>query len=846
MIGSFAVRLAWREGRASFRRLSVFMGSIALGVAALVAIHSFRSDVERSLGEQARVLLGADVRVSSNRAFPEEFEAVIDSMVSEGREIARTTTLASMVLDMRSGGVRLFQIRAVDPGFPFYGSIESEPSGAWKQVQDGPWAVADPAVLIQLDARIGDTLAVGEGRFVLRGTVTGLPTDVGFQTAIGPRIYIARERLEETGLLIFGSLARYHANFLMPDRADRDDLWNTHRPLFEQNQLQHTPAEYRAQEMSSALDDLARYLGLIGLAALFLGGIGVASAIHVYVREKVVTVAVLRCIGARQETIFAAYLLQAAVLALLGSLVGVAFGVGIQRLLPLAVSGMLPVGVTTTTSWLVAIAGVVLGVWVAVMFALGPLLDVRGVPPLLALRHDFEPPRRTNLAKVGALALLLTTVLALTVIEAPSAGQGVAFSLGLGIVTLVLWGSARGLIVATRRFSPKGFSYPIRQGMSNLFRPQNQTVPITLALGFGAFVIGTVSLVEGSLTQEFTLKVGDGRANVILFDVQADQRPEVEALLASRATGPLDVTPLVPSRLIAINGVDRAELLNASDSTRPEGWALRREYRHTYRAELTGSEELLEGAWWDAPANPDGLPRVSLEADLAESLRVTTGGRITWDFAGVPIETRVVSLRTVDWTRFETNFYAVFEPGTIEDAPQTVVIVARVEGDTERAEFQRDLIDAHANVSVLDLSRIQQAIDTILARANQAVRFLGIFSTIAGILVLMGSLATSRYQRMRESAVLKTLGARKSVVLRILMVEYVAIGSLATLAGLILAVAAGWIVVAQVFSVPFVFDPIRIGAVWVGITALTLTVGVGASRGVLQRPPLAVLRDVTG
>jgi predicted lysophospholipase L1 biosynthesis ABC-type transport system permease subunit len=204
---------------------------------------------------------------------------------------------------------------------------------------------------------------------------------------------------------------------------------------------------------------------------------------------------------------------------------------------------------------------------------------------------------------------------------------------------------------------------------------------------------------------------------------------------------------------------------------------------------------------------------MDLAADLAESLRVTIGDRITWDFAGVRIETRVVSLRTVDWTRFETNFYAVFEPGTIEDAPQAAVITARVEGDTKRAEFQRYLIDTHANVSVLDLSRIQQAIDTILARANQAVRFLGICSTISGILVLMGSLATSRYQRMRESAVLKTLGARRSVVLRILMVEYVAIGSLATLAGLILAVAAGWIVVAQVFSVPFLFDPIRIGTV---------------------------------
>ena len=844
MIRSFAVRLAWREGRASYRRLSVLMGSIALGVASLVAIHSFRADVERSLGEQARVLLGADVRVSSRRAFPEEFEAVLDSMAGEGRQIARTTTMASMVLDIRSDGVRLFQIRAVDPGFPFYGDVASEPSGAWAQIQDGPWAVADPAVLVQLDARLGDTLAIGLARFVLRGTVTGLPTEIGFQTAIGPRVYIARKRLEETGLLTFGSIARYHANFLMPEREDRDQLWNNQQELFQRHQLRHTPAAYRAQEMSSALDDLARYLGLIGLASLFLGGIGVASAIYVYVREKVVTVAVLRCLGARQESLFAAYLLQAAVLALMGSLVGVVLGMSIQRVLPAVLSGVLPVGVTTEVSWSAVFGGIFLGVWIALMFALGPLLEVRGVPPLLALRHDFEPPRRTDLWKVGAFALLVATILGLTVVEAPSSAQGLAFSAGLGVVAFVLWGSARALIGATKRFFPQGMSYPIRQGVSNLFRPQNQTVSVTLALGFGAFVIGTIGLVEGSLTQEFTLEVGEGRPNLLLFDVQSDQRPDVEAFVASRATGSPEVTPLVPSRLIEINGRTREELLDGPGEERPERWALRREYKHTYRAVLTGSEELVEGHWWDVPLAEDGLPRVSLEADLAQSLRVSIGDRITWDLAGVPIETRVASLRTVDWTRFETNFFVVFEPGVLEEAPQTAVIMARVEGERERAEFQRDLVDAHANVSVVDLSRLQQAIDTILARANQAVRFLGIFSTVAGVLVLMGSLATSRYQRMRESALLKILGAQKGVILRILMVEYLAIGSLATLAGLALAVVAGWLVVAQVFTVPFVFDPLRIAGVWLGITVVTVVVGLAGSRGVLLRPPLAALRDV--
>ena len=846
MIRSFAIRHAWREGKASWRRLSVFMGSIALGVGSLVAVHSFRTDVQRSLGDQARLLLGADVRVSSNRTFPDEWEIALDSMIDAGRSVARTTTFASMVLDTRSGGIRLLQVRGVDAAFPFYGEVVSEPAGAWTQIQSGPWAAVDPAVLIQLDAVVGDTLTIGQSRFVLAGTVTGLPTEVGFQTALGPRVYIARDRLASTGLLEVGSIARYHANFLMPDRQDRDDLWNDHNELFELHRLRHTPAEVQAQQMSSAVDDLAGYLGLMGLAALFLGGIGVASAIHVYVKEKIVTVAVLRCLGARQRTIFGAYLLQAAVLAFVGSALGVVVGIGIQAILPVVLSGILPVEVTTQVSTSAVITGLTLGVWVALMFALGPLLDVRGVPPFVALRRDFEKTRRRDPWKVGALFLLVVTVMALTWLEAPTARQGLGFALALSVVGLALWISARLLMSGARRFFPQRMSFPVRQGVSNLFRPQNQTVSVVLALGFGAFVIATVGLLEASLTREFTFDSKEGRPNLLLFDVQADQRAFVEEFIDSRSTGSPVSTPMVPSRLAEINGTPVEELLDAPRDERPRAWALRRQYRHTYRNSLTGSEELVSGSWWDSAPSGDGLARISLEVDLAESLRVGIGDRITWDFAGVPIETRIVNLRSVDWTRFDTNFYAVFEPGTLEEAPQTLVVLTRVEGEVERAQLQRDLIRVHPNISVLDLSRLQQTIDSILTQANQAIRFLGIFSTVAGVLVLVGSLATSRYQRMRESALLKTLGARKKLVLQVLTVEYVALGSLATLAGVLLAVVAGWLLAVEVFEVPFRLDLVRMALVWLGITSITVVVGLAGSRGVLRRPPLAVFRDLAG
>ena len=240
------------------------------------------------------------------------------------------------------------------------------------------------------------------------------------------------------------------------------------------------------------------------------------------------------------------------------------------------------------------------------------------------------------------------------------------------------------------------------------------------------------------------------------------------------------------------------------------------------------------------------VARISMEADLAARLGVGLGDHVTWDFAGVPIASRITSLRTVDWARFETNFYVIFEPGTLEEAPQTAVILARVEGERERAELQRDLVVRFANVSVLDLSLLQETIDAILQRANQGIRFLGVFSTVAGVLVLIGALATSRYQRMRESALLKTLGATRRVVLQILTVEYAVLGSLATTAGLVLAIGAGWMMARTVFEVPFRLDLVRIGGVWLWVTAVTVVVGLIGSRGALSRPPLAVLRDVAG
>lgn len=847
----FALRLALRESRYGFRRVGVYMASITLGVAALVSIHSFREDFARSVQSEADVLMGANAVLADEKPLTPELQAMLDSLSNEGVPSARVTTASTMVMAPETEVVRLLQIRAIDEGYPYYGDVTTRPEGQWgEHLADGQ-ALVDPAVLAQLGIELGDPIIVGTETLTVVGTVDDLPTDVAFQTAIGPRVHLSQETLDRSGLLGFGSLARYEVYLLLPDLEARREVRQRYESLLDESGASFRFAEERAQSLSNGVRFLGRFLGLVGLGALLLGGVGVASAIHVYIRERKPGIAVLRCVGAGQSTAFLAYLIQAAWLGLLGSGAGVVLGVVLQEVMPYALAGVLPVEVTTRLSLPSILAGLGIGVWVAVVFALIPLLQVRDVPPLAALRSDFEAPRRRfDLPRIAAWLVLAASVVGLCTLEAPEPELGLAFAIALAAAAAAIAGVGWLLIRATRRLFPRGAKYPIRQGVSNLFRPQNQTLSVTLAVGFGVFIIGTIVQVEASLRDDLTVAFDEGQPNILLFDVQTDQLDGIRELIGP--TGDVDASPLVTARISEINGRNVDELRALADpEERPEGWAMRREYRNTYRDRIGRAETLVSGRWWDdTPGTEDGtrvdfgdLPRLSLEVDVARSLRVELGDTITWDVAGLDVPAVVTSLRRVEWNRLEPNFFAVFEPGVLEAAPQNILMVARVPDESERIRIQRDLVGRYPNVSALDFSRVQEAIESVLSRVRQAVAFLGGFSALAGLIVLAGALATSRLQRLREGALLRTLGARRRQVLTVLFAEYLALGSIAAASGLLLASLAAGLLVPELFQLPFTLRYGPIAAIWLVVVLLTIVTGLLGSRDLLRRPPLPVLRE---
>ncbi len=842
----FTLLMAWRESRRSRRRLALYLSAVSLGVAALVAINSFGANVTASVQAQARTLLGADLELRARSPFPAPVEALLDSLKHGGTPLARVTSFASMVLAPRTGRTRLFEVRGMEGAFPFYGTIETDPPGLWQSFQDDRRVLVDPAVLIHLGVAPGDTVFVGEGRFVVAGVIAKSPGDVGLRTAIGPRVFMPARYLDETKLLQVGSRAQYHAYAVFPNDAQVQRFLNRHNRLLRTHNVGNETVAEQEEDLTRVLGRMARYLGLVGLVALLLGGLGVGSAVNVFVRDKLDGAAVLRCLGARPNTVLAIYLLQAVTLGLLGAIAGVVLGLLVQAILPAVLGDFLPVDVTITIDWSTVAAGLGIGAGTAAIFALPPLLRLREVSPLRALRRDLDTGgtagRPGRLAVYGALLIGLVSI---SLWQAPQPEVGFAFAGAILVTTGALWLTARLLMWATRRWFPRRAAYVVRQGVANLFRPQNQTVAVVLAIGFGVFLIATLYVVQRNLVEQFAINAGPRRPNLVLFDIQVDQRDGVTQVLQRFGIRPLEVTPIVPARIARVNGRPVDSLGADSTGRQPARWTLRREYRNTYRDTLVGSEELVAGRWFDTPRASGAPPRISIEEDLAAEAGFAIGDRLTWNVQGVMIETEITSIRRVVWARFETNFFVVFEPGVLEQAPQQWVVLARADDPRQRAELQRDVVLAYPNVSALDLTLVQDTLDGILSRVTLAIRFMALFSIGSGIVILIGALTASRLQRTREAVLLKTLGASARQIRRILLTEYAAWGSLAAFTGVLLAGAASWALVTLLFDMQFELPALALAAVWAGVCALTAAVGFANSAEVLRGTPLGVWRELS-
>ncbi len=927
------LRLAWRESRTARRRLALYMSSIAFGLAALVAIDSFAGNVTRSIREQSRTLLGGDLALQARAAMPAVVDTLLDSLRTAGVPHARVTTFASMALAEPSGGTRLVQVRAVSPGYPFYGAIETIPADGWARVHTAPIVFVDASLLVVLDARVGDSLQLGQRQFLIAGTLGNVPGDAGITAVIGPRVYVSDSWLSAMGLVKAGSRAEFDVVLKLPPSLQAPqtagrvarDLRRRIDPraaaLQEKNEADKTPRGAGAadgeepddrtptsvaaladsttaaaadrgaiaaladsstvaatdsadllisgatrmrvrvrtvadteQDFTESVARLADFLSIIGLIALMLGGIGVASGVHAFVSAKIDTVAVLRCLGATSRQVLALYVVQAAAMGFVGAVAGTAIGVAVQFLLPGVVGDFLPIDVELTLEPRPLLLGLGTGLWVSLIFAMRPLLALRRVSPLQAIRRNADSaalPREWNdPARLAVDALLVVSIVGIIVSRTDTWREGLAISAAITGAVLVLWIAATLLIGAAKRSTRPSWPFELRQGVANLHRPANQTRAVTLALGFGAFLLTTVYLVQSNLLARVQATESATAGNLLFFDVQDDQAVPLDSILRARKHDIVQQTPIVTMRIDAVNGRNVSALMSDT-AVRRAGWTLRREYRSTYRDSLVPSEQLTSGRWFDPPAvratrretDPDAPFPISMEQDLAGDLGVGLGDTITWNVQGVPIRSVVTSMRAVNWARFEANFYVVFAPEAIRRAPQQFILVADVPPGAAVAAMQRDVVRRFPNISSVDLTQVRETIGAIVNRVTLAIRFLGLFALAMGIPVLFTAVAATRRARLREGVLLRTLGASRAQVARVLLAEYGALGILGALTGMVLAFGGAWALTRYVFD--DAFDPAVVPALIIagGMLMLTMLIGLLTSRDVYRATPMAAIRE---
>lgn len=845
--------LAWRESRTARRKLLLYMSSISLGVAALVAIDSFAANIIQSVKEQSRALMGGDLSFDSSKPFPPAIDSLFDSLSHHGISLARVTTFPSMAVVPRTSGTRFAQVRGVTDNYPFYGKIITEPAGAWALLHQGPNAIVDPALLTSLNAKVGDTLKLGFGTFRIVASISDVPGAAGIAEMLGPRIFIPARYVAETQLLVFGSTAGRTVLAKLPSGVDPDKFVKPFKKRVEDQQVRLRTVTETEISTTDAIEDLSNFIGIVGLVALLLGGIGVASGVRAFVERKIDTVAVLRCLGASSGQVLAIYVAQAAAMGLVGAGVGVLLGVAIQFLLPHVLTDFLPIDVHVSLVPSAILTGLGVGGLIAIIFALRPLLALRNVSPLQTLRRDTDSNilrmRWSDAPRLLVDVAMIVSVVAIALTRARTVQQALAMSAATGVAILALASSAALLSWAARKGLRSRWPYVVRQGVANLYRPGNQTRAVTLALGFGAFLVSTLYLVQNNILRRFTVAAAEARGNVVFFDIQQDQQAAVDSIVRRSGHEVVQVAPVVTMRIASINGKSVKDLTPSSTprgQPRRAGWALRREFRSTYRDKPAASETIVGGKWFSDSslkvARDTG--EISLEDGIAKELLVKLGDIITWNVQGVEIPTRITSLRKVTWTRFEPNFFAVFAPPVLRDAPKQFVLLAQVKNPTAVTLLQRAVVNRFPNVSSIDLTAIKRTVDRIVARVSLAIRFIALFSLAVAIPVLFSAVSATRRARVREGVLLKTLGATRGQIARILLAEYSLLGVLGGFTGMILSIVGGWAVVRYIFKTPFASPLVPVAGIAAVVVGLTLLIGLLAGRDVFRETPITALRDV--
>ncbi len=841
----FILRMAYREIRASWHRLLFFFLCIAIGVGSIVSLRSIVQNVRASVAAQAQALLTADVQITSGTPLNEQASAILEKYYKSPDVVAHSSVIEmpTMVRALSNENVapKQIEIRAVQSPFPFYGEMiltNGQPYSFSLLQERG--IIVRPALLQQLGVNIGDKVKIGKLEFTIRGVVEREPGNTLTAFSFGPRVFANYDDVIAAGLTGFGSRARYRVQ-LKTRTGQAEAVTKT---IKEELKSQPTISvrSYRDAEnrVADSFTQVENFLSLIGLIILVLGGIGISSVTRVFIQQKMKTIAVLKCLGGRNSLVLGTYLAQVVALGVIGSALGLVIAKITLVILPRYLADRIPAGIEIGLTWPAIVQGFGIGIMIALLFAALPLLQIRNIKPILVLRASDEigKAKRFDLLRISIGAGVISGLLALAGWQAGSIKIGAIFLAGLGATAFILNLAGSLLIRFVKRLRHVK-SFALRQGINSLYRPGNQTKVILLAVGLGAFFIISVRLLQANLLNEFSLNLGADAADMYLIDIQPKQRNDVAALLNQQLGTKPELIPTMRARIAEING--NPVNPDSNDKAKNQGM-IARDYVCTYRGYLDPNEKIIEGKYWDEA--PSKEPEISIEEIVRDELKLKLGDSLTFDFAGQRFTAKITSVRRVDWRNARIGFFVVFRPGALDELPQQMLITAvkAPPPGAERVNFQRTILDRFGNISVIDVRDILEAASKVIDTVSTAVTFVGGFVFLSGLLILIGSIAMTKYHRLYESAILKTLGAKRKLIILITLIEYGILGLLAGLIGSAAAILLSWSVSKYSLEISWSFLP-SINFMGVLLTLLIVAViGVLSSWDVMIKKPLGILR----
>ncbi len=841
-----AAKIAWRETRASSGRFIFVIFAVAAGVGALTGVRGFSRAFHTMLERDARSFMAADLTVRTFALPTEPQKRVMARLATEGVEHTQVTETLTMAA-AGSGNPLLISVKAIDPSvYPFYGTVKLDPPQDLRTALTPDAVAVSDGVLLRMGAHIGDTIRIGGQPYRIVAQVTNEPDRMTGSLNVGPRVMMSRAGLERTGLLIPGSRAAERYLFKVPPKMNIQQVRARLKLAFPESLI----ADYTEAHplIEQGLRQSTTFLSLVSLIALVIGSLGVATAIQAHLQQRMDSIAIMKCLGARSSQVLRIYLIQTIGLGLAGSAVGIALGSLVQMAFPLFLERYFHIASAPRFDLVSALQGLLVGVLTVLLFTVPPLMGIRRIRPAVIFRREMAAPRasfgewwKRAAASVisAALILMFVGLLAAWLSDNARTGRYFATAIAVGMASLaaIAWILLRGLRILSRHL-PRRAGPVLRQGIANLYRPGNHAGAAVMALGVGVMFTVAVWIVQRGLLSDIVRTAPPGMPNVYLLDMTASNRQAVYDLLAKQpgVEGSPEIVGAVSAQITSIDGAPfRREGLRG----------IARRYSRTVAVSAAAVKprftNLIAGAWWAPGANP-AMPECSVAEEAAKILNLHVGSVIMWSTPIRTFQTRVAAIHKSEAVRLAARVEFYMTPGVLDGLPAIYYGGVRAQAKYVPA-IQKAVYDSFPTVTVVNMAEVLDIIQSVVDQISMVVRFISGFSIFAGAVILASSVAGTRFRRIREVVILKTLGATRGRIANIFSIEFLVIGLVAGLMGGLLAGGFAYFVLNDLLRPQARFDALPLLTSVAGTAALAIATGWLASYRTLGQKPLEILRD---